>query len=392
MVPAPEKGLEAVSTFVDPERVPQLWHDFGPLVGPGWAANALGGARVLLDWSEFDGDRSVAAAAVGLIRGVLCGGYRTGSGLVFGYRNRETGVRAHNFKGNLDWLTPGSQAKTALDALALADRAPDPERAGLLDLAVGILDWIDRSVERGGCWYPRRVRPDGRPYLYAAEGGDEPLPYGSAEALYIPWLRLEAARRGIGSTLDEAASDIDAWHAAGRPYGSINHDVYDRDENAARALAFRVLLRAGVACDRPEWIRTAFDDALSGLRRFRMVDDRNGVRTAGLLYMCDSWPTAYLWENGEAALAFLEAGVVLCAGGFFEHAQALRGWASDTLVAISRFHFGEFGFLTEGVDWSNHIGRQHHVGEVEFGPIRYTQPLLNNLQHVAAATACLGRD
>ena len=38
-----------------------------------------------------------------------------------------------------------------------------------------------------------------------------------------------------------------------------------------------------------------------------MREDRNGVRTAGLLIMEESWDTAYLWENAEAALAFLDA-------------------------------------------------------------------------------------
>lgn len=388
---APHGGLEAVSTFVDPDGVPQLWHDFGPLVGPGWAANALGGARILADWAAFAGDAKVGEAAAGLVEGVLAGGYRVGDGPVFGYRNRQTGEYAHNFKGNRDWLTPGSQAKIGLDALAMADRLPEPAGTELLALSGCILDWIDGAVERGERWYPRRVAPDGAPFPRAAEGGDEPIPFGSAEALYIPWLRIQWARRGRSSELERVVSDIEAWFAAGRPYGSINHDVYDRDENVARAVAFRVLVRAGAVCDRPDWTRAAFEDALAGLQRFRMTDDRNGVSTAGLLFMCDSWPTAYLWENGESALAFLEAAAVLAEAGYASEAASLRDWAADVSMAISRFHFGEKGFLTEGVDWSNHIGRQHHVDQVEFGPIRYTQPLLNNLHHVAAAMVWLGR-
>jgi len=37
------------------------------------------------------------------------------------------------------------------------------------------------------------------------------------------------------------------------------------------------------------------------------------------------------------------------------------------------------------VDWNNHVGRQHHFGEAEFGAIRYTEPFLNNL-HIVEPT------
>ena len=34
----------SISSFVDPEGQVMGWHDFGNLEGPGWAANAAGGA------------------------------------------------------------------------------------------------------------------------------------------------------------------------------------------------------------------------------------------------------------------------------------------------------------------------------------------------------------
>ncbi|MGB9607055.1 MAG: hypothetical protein ACPL7E_00815, partial [bacterium] len=49
---------------------------------------------------------------------------------------------------------------------------------------------------------------------------------------------------------------------------------------------------------------------------------------------------------------------------------------------------GEYGFLTEGVDWENSVGRQHHIEEREFGDIKYTEPLLNNL-HIVEPTMVL---
>ncbi|MCS7311073.1 MAG: hypothetical protein NZ741_12730, partial [Armatimonadetes bacterium] len=90
-----------------------------------------------------------------------------------------------------------------------------------------------------------------------------------------------------------------------------------------------------------------------------------------------SWDTAYLWENAEAALAYLEA----------YRLSGERLWeqrAVDILLGISKHHYGEYGFLTEGVDWNNRVGRQHHIGQAEYGAIAYTEPLLNNLYHVEA--------
>jgi hypothetical protein len=55
------------------------------------------------------------------------------------------------------------------------------------------------------------------------------------------------------------------------------------------------------------------------------------------------------------------------------------------LRAIAKHHYGPHGFLTEGVDWNNHVGKQHHFGAAEYGDIKYTEPLLNNL-HIVEPT------
>ena len=60
---------------------------------------------------------------------------------------------------------------------------------------------IDHVATRDG-WYPRRCTPDGKPYELAAEGGDEPMPWASADGLYIVWLLLELTQRGLDSHLD----------------------------------------------------------------------------------------------------------------------------------------------------------------------------------------------
>jgi hypothetical protein len=43
------------------------------------------------------------------------------------------------------------------------------------------------------------------------------------------------------------------------------------------------------------------------------------------------------------------------------------------------------GFLTEGVNWNNHVSAKHHVNGVEFGDIPYTEPFVNN-QHIVEPT------
>src|SRR5690606_15030204 len=45
--------LASKSSFVNPEGEIMHWHDFGDLEGPGWAANAAGGAREVYRLADF---------------------------------------------------------------------------------------------------------------------------------------------------------------------------------------------------------------------------------------------------------------------------------------------------------------------------------------------------
>jgi hypothetical protein len=115
-----------------------------------------------------------------------------------------------------------------------------------------------------------------------------------------------------------------------------------------------------------------------------MFEDRNKVVTRGLLYMERSWDTSYLWENAEAALAWFEAAADLRST---EPARS-KEYELDGLVILrtaARHHYGRYGFLTEGVDWNNHVGEQHHIDQARHGAIQYTEPFLNN-QHIAEPT------
>ena len=51
-----EKGhLAGISSFVTPDGEIMSWHDFGNLEGPGWAANAVGGAEEIYAFGAFLG-------------------------------------------------------------------------------------------------------------------------------------------------------------------------------------------------------------------------------------------------------------------------------------------------------------------------------------------------
>jgi hypothetical protein len=184
--------------------------------------------------------------------------------------------------------------------------------------------------------------------------------------------------RELADYTDAVAEKARIFMQNGGFYGSINHDTYDRNENVAHAVAFRVLLSAAKLLQSKEIKEFAYRSALGGCRKFEMSDDRHGLATKGLLYMEKSWNTAYLWENAEVAQAYLEA---------YEDTRrrACLDKALTILRAAAKHRHRRTGFLTEGVDWDNKVGAQHHTNGKKYGPIRYTEPFLNNL-HVTEPT------
>ncbi len=181
--------------------------------------------------------------------------------------------------------------------------------------------------------------------------------------------------RGLGEAQISAKAIAlgEAYTQGSGFFGSINHDTYDQNECVAYATAFRILRQAGQVFNQPEWTDFAYRVALPGLDHFRMESDQNGVPIRGLLWMEKSWNTAYLWENAEAAQAYLEAWQETRQPGLLQRALGI-------LEGLAPHHHGTSGFLTEGVDWDNCVGRRHHVRRARYGDIRYTEPLLNNLQ------------
>lgn len=374
-----EGHLRATSTFVNPQGEQQMWHDFGPLEGPGWAANSLGGASVLLCYGKAFGREDCIRAGNALIEHTLAHFVDAHGRLQWLYRDVRTGAFYLNFKHNRDWFCPGSVARVVIQMLECAERTNAPSlQKRLIACAHTTAHWltaITPTLPNG--WFPRRITPQGEPYPHAAEGGNDPIFAESGDGTHLLWMWMELTRKGLGDYRSHLQHGIEAFRKAGGFYGSVNHDTYDKQENVAYAIAFRTFVRAADLLGEPPLKEYALQKILPGLERFVMQEDRNGVATKGLLYMEDSWDTAYLWENAEAAIACLEAYRLT-------GEQRYEQRALDILLAISKHHYGEHGFLTEGVDWNNHVGKQHHIGQAEYGAIAYTEPMLNNLYHVEA--------
>ncbi|GIV18695.1 MAG: hypothetical protein KatS3mg023_0446 [Armatimonadota bacterium] len=371
--------LRATSTFVNPQGEPQMWHDFGPLEGPGWAANSFGGASVLLRYGKTFGREDCIRAGNALIEHTLAHFVDVHDRLQWLYRDVRSGTFSLNFKHNRDWFCPGSVARIVLQMLECAERTSVPAlQQKLTACAYNTARWLTATTPiLPNGWFPRRVTPRGEPYPHAAEGGNDPIWEISGDGTHLLWMWAELTRQGLGDYGSHLRHGIEAFQKAEGFYGSVNHDTYDKQENVAYAIAFRTFLRASELLGEPALKEYALQKILPGLERFILHEDRNGVATKGLLYMEDSWDTAYLWENAEAAIAYLEAHRLT---GERRYEQR----AVDILLAISKHHYGEHGFLTEGVDWNNHVGKQHHIGQAEYGAIAYTEPLLNNLYHVEA--------
>jgi hypothetical protein len=245
--------------------------------------------------------------------------------------------------------------------------------------------WIrDRVEPVPNGWFPRRVTPEGKIYRPSPDGGNDTYWQSSADGLFILQLQAALTARKLADYRIALREKTTVFMNAGGIFGSINHDTYDPHENVAYSVAFRTLLPIAELLKAPAIRDFAYTVCLAGLEQFKMSDDRNGVATRGLLYMEKSWDTAYLWENAEAALAYFEASADVRKSDR-DRARLYEQDGLTILRAIARHHYGSHGFLTEGVDWNDHVGQQHHIGQAKYGAIQYTEPFLNN-QHIAEPT------
>lgn len=377
----------AKATFLDTEGEVMEWHDFGKLEGPGWASNAIGGAYEIYRWGEFLGKEDWKTTALSILDHVLEHGfidYETG--FIKGYRNVFTEEFVLNYQSNSDWFCPGAMAKNGFQLLQFSDALEgDPRRDRMRQLALQCSEWIGKNLEEvPNGWFARRCTPAGKVYKEMPNGKEDPFWQTSGDGLFILQLQVALTQKGLADYTKAIEEKVDVFVKAGGYFASSNHDTYDKKENVVYAMAFRTLSQADALLDRKDVRRFAFDRCLGGLDPFKIREDRNGVKTQGLLYMEKSWDTAYLWENAEAALAYFEA-----AAGIRESSpESAHRYELDGLTilrAAAKHHYGPHGFLTEGVDWNNHVGQQHHIDDELFGAIRYTEPFLNN-QHIAEPT------
>ena len=383
-----DKGhLASKSSFVNPEGEVMGWHDFGYIEGPGWAANAIGGAYEIYRLGAFCNQKEWQTKALGILDHVLDHGFIDDeTGLIRGYRDTQTQKTYLNYRHNSDWFCPGSMAKNGYQLLIFADELGNDPRAERMRMAaLRCASWIDDHLDTApNGWFPRRCTPEGAAYNMTPEGKQDAFYQTSADGLFILQLQAALSQRGLADYREQLAKKTRVFMEAGGFFGSINHDTYDPRECVSYSVAFRTLRLIAKVLGDDAARKFAYETCLPGLEHFKMREDRNGVATTGLLYMEDSWDTAYLWENAEAALAYLEAAADLRENS----PEKSRRFEMDGLVilrAISHHHYGPHGFLTEGVDWNNHVGQQHHIGQSEFGAIRYTEPFLNN-QHIVEPT------
>jgi hypothetical protein len=277
-------------------------------------------------------------------------------------------------------------AKIAYQLLLFADDLGDTPRAQRMrKIAARCADWVQGNVEAvPNGWYPRRTDPFGQMYRKSPDGGQDPFWQTSADSLFILQLQAALMQRGLADFAASLRQKTEVFIRTGGIFGSINHDTYDPHENVAYSVAFRTLLLVSEVLKDENIRKFAYQTCLGGLDQFKMREGRNGVATCGLLYMEKSWDTAYLWENAEAALALFEAAVDSRQSNPIRSRECeLAGLV--ILRAIAKHHYGPYGFLTEGIDWNNHVGQQHHIDQRRFGAIRYTEPFLNN-QHIAEPT------
>jgi hypothetical protein len=379
--------LVSISSFVNPQGQVMAWHDFGNLEGPGWAANAAGGAWEIYSLGTFLRKPDWQSNALAILDHVLAAGFiDEQTGFIRGYRETTTGSFCLNYKHNSNWFCPGSMAKVALQLLLFSDDlGKDPRAKHMRAMAARCAQWLDRNLEPvSNGWFPRRTDPAGRTYRKSPDGGQDSFWQTSADGLFIVQLEAGLTERGLADYRKALKEKTTAFMRAGGIFGSINHDTYDPLENVACSVAFRTLLATSRVLKDDQIRRFAFEQCLGKLDQFKMCEDRNGVATRGLLYMEKSWDTAYLWENAEAALAYFEAALEIRKS---DPARS-REFALSGLVilrAIAKHHYGPYGFLTEGVDWNDHVGQQHHIGQAKYGAIQYTEPFLNN-QHIVEPT------
>ena len=219
----------AKSTFVNPYAEIMHWHDFGNLEGPGWAANAIGGAQLLYEWGKYTKDKTIQQKALQLTDHILEDGFIRADGFIWPYWDLEQETFCANYTHNNTWLCPGSLARIGVQMLDFAKILNDKVYAPRLQLAAwGLGEWLAAHVpllDNG--WVPRRITLTGDPYPLTPAGGPDPIYSHSADGLYLLELWAVSGHRNLALKLGNA------FLSQGGFWGSLNHDTFDNHENVA---------------------------------------------------------------------------------------------------------------------------------------------------------------
>ena len=193
----PYRGrLRPISSFVTPQAEVMHWHNFGDLIGPGWAANALGGANLLYRWGGYVGDSTIQSQALALLDYLLEDGYLRADGFIWPYYDLSKDQFCLNYVRGSDWLCPGSLAKIGVQLLEFAADLPGSVRAARMRqaaLSLGLWLHAHTPLLPSG-WAPRRIDPAGGAYPLNPHGDSDIIFDHSADGLYL--LQLYAALAG----------------------------------------------------------------------------------------------------------------------------------------------------------------------------------------------------
>ena len=305
------------------------------------------------------------------------------------YRDLETGVFLHNLEARTEYVEFGHVARVGYQLLELSFLDADSARsARCTEIVRRVAQWVLAAERCPNGWYPRRSTPEGAVYPYTPDAfgpmdlsgmaAHDPIHDRSGAGALALELLVAASKAGLVDATSEVRQSVDAFVGAGGHFGSANTDTEDLAENVSYALAFQALVAAADLLD-DEGVRSfAYDHCLAPLADFELARDYNGIATKGLLLMESSWNAACTWETAEAAQAYL---VAFAGRGRREY--LLKGMT--ILRAMAKHHHGEWGFLTEAVDWDGHSTAARHFQGERYGDIATTHPFLNNL-HVLQPT------
>lgn len=359
--------------------------------GVGYCADSIFGSHVLVRLGRALKRPELETAGFSYLNHALTSGFFDDPDLpVRLYLDTEAGRFIDNLEQDEAYLEPGHMARVGTQLLRISSLDQDETRAvQCRSIAVRIAEWI-RSIERcANGWYPRRCTPSGEPFPFAANAfgptkladlsRPDPIYDKSGSGALALELLASTTQAGILDASGELRRDVDAFVGAGGYFGSTNSDTEDLHENVSYALTFQAIRQTSQVLDDPTLRDFAYERCLAPLERFELKRNLNGLATKGLLYMEDSWNAACTWEMAEAAQAYLIA--------FGDHSRLPHVIKALTIMrGMAMHHHGQYGFLTEAVDWDGHSTSLRHFPGERYGDIATTHPFLNNL-HVVQPTA-----